>query len=104
MSGYLTKEYGKLGFILCRDLQSGLTKGRDLEAFKEFYNCHQQVIIKLTVPTLINILSKLRNPEKIDVPNQTLDRILDSHILLYANGQGEKSVKRSATERRKKNK
>jgi len=37
MYGYLGKEYGNLGFIICRDKQAGLVKGRELEAFREFY-------------------------------------------------------------------
>ena len=37
MNGYLAREYGRLGFIVCRDKQLGLVKGRELEAFREFY-------------------------------------------------------------------
>jgi hypothetical protein len=90
MSGYLTREYGKLGFIICRDKQPGLVKGRELEAFKEFYQ-QDKVIIKITASTLISILSKLRSPAKIDAGDLALDQQLDTHIRLYSTGQGDKA-------------
>lgn len=86
MNGYLTREYGRMGFIICRDKQSGLVKGRELEAFREFY--HQgKVIVKVTASTLTAILSKLRSPAKIDAGDLAFDRQLDTHIRLYATGQ-----------------
>lgn len=88
VSGYLDKEYGRFGFLICRDAQAGLVKGGELEAFREFYS-QNKVVLKLTVSTLINILSKLRSPEKLDVPNLVLGKSLDTHIALYANGQTE---------------
>lgn len=89
MNGYLTREYGRMGFIICRDKQAGLVKGRELEAFREFY--HQgKVIIKVTASTLTGILSKLRNPAKIDAGDLAFDHQLDTHIRLYATGQTDK--------------
>ena len=90
MNGYLTREYGKLGFIICRDKQPGLVKGRELEAFKEFY-LQGKVIIKITSSTLTSILSKLRSPAKIDAGDLALDNQLDTHIRLYSTGQGDKA-------------
>ncbi len=90
MNGYLTREYGKLGFIICRDKQPGLVKGRELEAFKEFY-LQGKVIIKITSSTLTSILSKLRSPAKIDAGDLALDNQLDTHIRLYSTGQGDKT-------------
>jgi hypothetical protein len=90
---YLGKEYGKLAFIVCRDGQSGLTKGRELEAFREFY-VKDNVIIKLTADSLVTMLSKLRSPEKIDSVSALLKKILDNHILLYANGQSDASIRK----------
>lgn len=94
MNGYLTKEYGKLGFIICRDKQSGLLRGKELEAFREFY-FQDKVIIKISVSTLTSILSKLRSPTKIDAGDITLGNILDTHIRLYANGQTDKNAPKS---------
>jgi len=89
---YLGKEYGQLGFIICRDTQGALTKGRELDAFREFYS-KNSVIVKLTASLLVSILSKLRNPEKTDAGNKLLDTTLDTCIRMYANGQSD--VKRS---------
>lgn len=86
MSGYLFREYGELGFIICRDSQAGLVKGKELEAFREFY-LQKKIILKITAKTLCSILSKLRNPSKNDVGDQVLQKSLDTHIRMYASGQ-----------------
>lgn len=86
MNGYLTREYGRMGFIICRDKQPGLVKGRELEAFREFY-LQNKVIIKITASTLTSVLSKLRSPNKIDAGDITLGHQLDTHIRLYSTGQ-----------------
>jgi hypothetical protein len=91
MNSYLSREYGKLGFIICRDKQSGLEKGRELEAFREFY-LQGKVIIKITASALTSILSKLRSPAKTNAGDIALDTQLDTHIRMYANGQVEKST------------
>jgi hypothetical protein len=90
VSGYLGREYGNLAFILCRDPMRELVKGRDLEAFKEFYDKKNQVILKVSSQVLTSILSKLRSPQKTDVADQLLEKHLDNHIRLFANGQQEK--------------
>ncbi len=89
MNGYLNREYGRLGFIICRDKQHGLVKGKELEAFREFYT-HQKLIIKITASMLTSILSKLRSPAKIDAGDIALDSQLDTHIRLYSTGQSDK--------------
>jgi GTPase SAR1 family protein len=99
MNGYLAREYGRLGFIICRDKQPGLEKGRELEAFREFY-LQGKVIVKITASTLTSILSKLRSPAKIDAGDVALDNQLDTHIRLYASGQSDRV---SARIRKKKN-
>jgi hypothetical protein len=88
MHSYLGNEYGKFGLIICRDNQPGLVKGRELEAFREFYN-KGHVIIKITAAMITGILSKLRSPSKTDIGNTLLDKHLDVHIRLYASGQTE---------------
>jgi len=91
MSGYLGREYGSLGFIICRDSVIELSKGKDLEAFREFYSLKQQLIIKLTAKQIINMLSKLRSVQKNqDDIDKLLDKHIDNHIRLYANGQSQK--------------
>lgn len=83
---YLGKEYGKCGFIVCRDKVKELSKGADLDAFREFYN-KDVMIIKLTANFLVAMLNKLRSPQKFDVANDMLTKHIDEHIRLYANGQ-----------------
>jgi hypothetical protein len=97
MNGYLSKEYGKLGFIICRDKQPGLTKGRELEAFREFY-LQDKLIIKISANSLTSILSKLRSPTKKDFGDAVLSKLLDDHIRLYSTGQ---STKKPTTRRKK---
>ena len=92
---YLGKEYGKIGFIICRDSQSGLVKGRELDAFREFYG-KDSMIIKITADMLVSMLSKLRSPEKFDAGNLALKKSLDAHIRLYANGQSDISNKKDS--------
>lgn len=86
LNGYLTREYGRMGFIVCRDKQPGLVKGRELEAFREFY-MQNKLIVKVTAPTLTSILSKLRSPTKVDAGDLALQHLLDTHIRLYSTGQ-----------------
>jgi hypothetical protein len=83
---YLGKEYGRLGFIICRDSQAGLVKGRELEAFREFYS-KGNVILKFTASNVVSLLSKLRSPEKFDSGSQSLSKLLDTHIRMYSTGQ-----------------
>lgn len=87
VSSYLGKEYGSLGFIICKDQQSELSKGRDLEAFREFYSFKNQLIIKLTAKQVVAMLSKLRSIQKHDEVDRLLDKHIDNHIRFYANGQ-----------------
>jgi hypothetical protein len=88
---YLGKEYGRLGFIICRDPVSGLQKGGDLDAFREFY-AKDNLIVKLTAGQLVNILSKLRSPDKSDAGELLLARLLDTYVRLYATGQSDVAV------------
>jgi hypothetical protein len=83
---YLDREYGKCGFIICRDSMQAIPKGGTLDAFREFY-MKGYVIVKISATTLITLLSKLRSPWKVDAGSNMLSSILDDHVLLYASGQ-----------------
>jgi hypothetical protein len=87
-SSYLGNEYGRVAFIVCRDQQKELSKGGELEAFREFYSRQGHVIVKLTASFLVALLSKLRSPQKYDQIDEALTKHIDTHIRLYANGQG----------------
>lgn len=84
---YLDREYGKFAVILCRDNEFGLRRGNELEAFREYY-LKGYLIIKFPASQLVTILSKLRNPEKLDAGSKALDKILDHYIRVHASGQG----------------
>lgn len=86
-ASYLGNEYGKFAFLICRDAQKELSKGGEMEAFREFYH-KNEVIIKLTASFLVSLLSKLRSPQKFDTLDDALTKHIDNHIRLYANGQG----------------
>lgn len=91
---YLGREYGRLGFIICRDSIDGLQKGPELDAFKEFYS-KGSIIIKLTAKQLVSILSKLRSPDKSDAGELLLARLLDTYVRLYAAGQSDVDGRKS---------
>lgn len=84
---YLGKEYGSCAFIICRDKIKELSKGAELEAFREYYTTKNVVILKLTANFLITILQKIRSPQKFDAADDMFKKHLDEHIRLYANGQ-----------------
>ncbi|MEN8131999.1 MAG: ATP-binding protein [Pseudomonadota bacterium] len=86
MLSYLTGEYGKLGFIINRDNDTNLEKGRELDWMREMYNYHNVLIVKLTGKYLTKLLSKLRNPQKHDVPDRSLNGLLDTYTRLYISG------------------
>lgn len=98
---YLGKEYGRLGFIICRDAVAGLTKGAEIDAFREFY-AKDSVIVKLTASHLITILSKLRNPDKSDAGELLLSKLLDTYIRMYAAGQSDVGQTHKASKKRRK--
>lgn len=86
-ASYLGNEYGRFAFLICRDTQKELSKGGEMEAFREFYN-KNEVVVKLTASFLVSLLSKLRSPQKFDTLDDALTKHIDNHIRLYANGQG----------------
>ena len=83
---YLGKEYGRCAFLICRDKLKELSKGAELDAFRDFYS-KDSMIIKLTADFLVSILHKIRSPQKFDAADEMLKRHLYEHIRLYANGQ-----------------
>ncbi|WP_413708298.1 P-loop ATPase, Sll1717 family [Ralstonia sp. Ralssp110] len=88
-NSYLVNEYGRFAFIICRDKQKELSKGADLDAFREFYQLHRSMIVKITASFVVAMLSKLRSPQKYDTADEQLEKHLDAHIRLYASGQSD---------------
>ncbi|MBL8370641.1 MAG: ATP-binding protein [Burkholderiaceae bacterium] len=85
--GYLGREYGKIGFIICRAKSNELTAA-EIAAFREYYRSEaNHMIVKLTANWLAAALSKLRSPQKHDIADMQLGRIMDEYIRIYANEQ-----------------
>jgi hypothetical protein len=86
--GYLGREYGRIAFIICRDSDFLLKKGKGLDAFLEFYKAENScVIVKLTEKFLSDILSKLRSPKKHDAADHALKTLLDVYVRQYGSAQ-----------------
>lgn len=85
MLSYLTKEYGKIGFIVNRDDETNLEREKELAWMREMYKSHQVLIVKLTAKYLCNLLSKLRSPQKHDAPDKALNALLDLYLRTYIN-------------------
>ncbi|BBQ03515.1 hypothetical protein BSFA1_86430 (plasmid) [Burkholderia sp. SFA1] len=88
-NSYLVNEYGRFAFIICRDKQKELSKGADLDAFREIYQLHKSMIVKITASFIVSMLSKLRSPQKYDTADDQFEKHLDNHIRLYASGQSD---------------
>ena len=100
--GYLGREYGELAFIICRDVELGLRRGAELDAFREFYS-KGKLIIKFPAQQLVTILSKLRSPEKVDAGDLAVERLLDTYVRMYASGQTNVSNSKGTRKRSRKN-
>lgn len=83
MSTYLTKTYGRLGFIITKSDIKEPKKGAELDWCKEIYNNQEKLIIKLNAKFLASLLSKLRNPEKYDVIDKSFANLLDAYETNY---------------------
>ena len=104
IQSYLTGEYGKLGFVITRGDSIDLYAGRDVEWIRELYSTHQVIIIKLTGKYLINLLTKLRRPEKYDAVNNAIHSLLDTYTRLYIAGQTKtRKSKREESKKRQNN-
>ncbi len=86
MLSYLTGDYGKIGFVITRDDDTNLRKGKELDWMLEMYNRHGVLIVKLCGRYMCGLLSKLRNPQKHDVPDKTLNKLLDTYTRTYISG------------------
>jgi hypothetical protein len=83
MSTYLTGSYGRLGFLVTRDSNPDI-RGAELDWVKEMYNStDRKLIIRLYYKFFIKMLSKLRSPEKFDVVDDALAKIIDTYERRY---------------------
>jgi hypothetical protein len=86
MLSYLTDDYGKIGFIVTRDDDTNLRKDKELDWMREMYNRHGVLVVKLSGKYLCGLLSKLRNPQKHDAPDKSLNNLLDTYTRMYISG------------------
>lgn len=83
LNSYLSNDYGSLGFIVTRDVNNNLVRGKELNWAKELYNEHKKVVIKLSVKFIEKHLRKLRSPQKHDALEKELNSLLDTYIRQY---------------------
>ena len=103
---YLGGEYGRLGFIITRDTEVSLRKGRDLDWVREMYfGDGEYLIVKITGAYLSGLLRKLKRPVRHDRVNDALSKLLDTYIRLYVLGQTDRPhSQRKGGSRRKRRK
>lgn len=92
LQSYLTGIYGKLGFIINREDKEELT-GKNLDWTKEMYYTHGVIIIKLPAKFIIKLLQKLRSPDKHDVIDIQMGKLLTTYETLYLSLKSSKSPK-----------
>lgn len=78
----MTGIYGRLGFIINRDDKTDLT-GKNLDWTKEMYTAHEALIIKLPAKFIVKLLQKLRSPDKHDVIDSQMAKLLTTYETLY---------------------
>jgi hypothetical protein len=92
---YLSGEYGRLAFIICRDDALEPRKGRELDWVRELHATHHKLIVKLPAKWLARLLGKLRSPQKHDAVTEQFSNLLDAYVRLYLVGQGATSLRRA---------
>lgn len=83
ISSYLVKEYGRLGFFICRDSSDHLQANKEIRWLKELYNNQNKIVIKLSTAFMIKNLRKQRSPQKHDAVNKELSNLLDTYLRKY---------------------
>lgn len=83
MLSYLSKDYGKIGFIVCRSKDNNPQKGRELNWAQELHNEHGVLVMKVSLGFLTKQLSKLRSPQKHNAADIELNKLLDAYIRQY---------------------
>lgn len=86
MLGYLKGQYGRIGFIVCRDEDNNLRKGEDLDWMRDVYRDHNIVIVKITAKWIISNLHKIRSVQKHNAPDKMLNSLLDQYQRMYLSG------------------
>ncbi|EGR5154924.1 ATP-binding protein, partial [Vibrio cholerae] len=78
VNGYLSNDYGRIAFIICRDFDNNLSKDKEINWAKELFFEHKKIVIKISFKFLEKHLSKARNPQKHNAADKELNSLLDT--------------------------
>ncbi len=102
--GYLTGEYGRMGFFVTRSSVKEPTNN-EIEWIRLGYDQQKKLCVKLTSSFLEGILSRMVNPQKHSAADEVLRKLLNSYTRLYLQGQGvEGSSQKKKKRKQKRNK
>jgi hypothetical protein len=84
MATYLNDTYGRLGFVITRRKIKEPTLERDLKWVREVYNTQdKKLIVSLSFNTIIEYLSKIRNPNNYSHVEESLGKLLTTYHRFY---------------------
>lgn len=83
LHSYLCKDYGRFAFVITRDFNNNLEKGKELNWARELFMEHGKVVVKLSVKFLEKHLRKLRSPQKHDAVEKELNSLVDTYVRQY---------------------
>lgn len=83
VNSYLANDYGNIAFIICRDFDNNLSKGKELNWTRELFSEHRKIVIKLSFKFLEKHLRKARSPQKHNAADKELNSLLDMYIRQY---------------------
>jgi len=87
ISDYLHDQYGKCGFIICRQESTEVRAGAILDRIRDIWANHKRLIVILNGKFLVRLLNKIRSPTKFDAASHDLERVVDDYERLYVHGQ-----------------
>lgn len=83
---YLNDKYGNLGFVITRAEVKEPSGERDLKWIRDIYNKNDhRLIVVLSYHSIIEYLSKIRNPKKYAHVEESLGKMLDTYHRMYLN-------------------
>lgn len=94
LQSYLTGSYGKIGFIINRDESELPQTGKELDWAKEMYYSHQALIIKIPAKYISKLLQKLRSPDKHDVVDDQMGKLLSLYETNYLSIKSTRNIQK----------
>ncbi len=87
IADYLHDQYGRCGFIICRQDSTEVRAGAILDRIRDIWANHRKLVVILNGKFLVRLLNKVRSPIKCDAASQDLERLIDDYERLYVHGQ-----------------